>query len=140
LNRDQFGLHTHAPSDVHGQFCHARAKEAQGLVAVVATLSKGYDLDYIWKQVDPGPERDAASYYIHASDSGVEPPGRWWGSGARTLGFEPGHTVERKPYDLLFGERKAPDGTQLGRDLFPDPDRVPVAGPARGVRELEDGL
>ena len=23
--------------------------------------------------------------------------------------------MERKPYDLLFGERKAPDGTQLGR-------------------------
>jgi hypothetical protein len=24
-------------------------------VAVVATLSKGYNLDYIWKQVDRGP-------------------------------------------------------------------------------------
>jgi hypothetical protein len=23
--------------------------------------------------------------------------------------------VEREPYDLLFGERKAPDGTPLGR-------------------------
>ena len=37
------------------------------------------------------------------------------GPGARALGFEPGQTVEREPYDLLFGERKAPDGTQLGR-------------------------
>jgi hypothetical protein len=26
-------------------------------VAVVATLSKGYDLDYIWKQVDRGPTK-----------------------------------------------------------------------------------
>ena len=26
-----------------------------------------------------------------------------------------GQRVERKPYDLLFGERQAPDGTQLGR-------------------------
>jgi hypothetical protein len=34
------------------------------LVAVVATLSKGYDLDYIWKQVDRGPVKDAASYYF----------------------------------------------------------------------------
>jgi hypothetical protein len=33
----------------------------------------------------------------------------------RALGFEPGQTVEREPYNLLFGERKAPDGTQLGR-------------------------
>ena len=84
-------------------------------MAVVATLSKGYDLDYIWKQVDRGPAKDAASYYIQASETGGEPPGRWWGPGARALGFEPGQTVERQPYDLLFGERKAPDGTQLGR-------------------------
>ena len=84
-------------------------------MAVVATLSKGYDLDYIWKQVDRGPAKDAASYYIQASESGGEPPGRWWGPGAKALGFEPGQRVERKPYDLLFGERKAPDGTPLGR-------------------------
>jgi len=42
-------------------------------VAVVATLSKGYDLEYIWKQVDHGPVKDAASYYIQASESGGEP-------------------------------------------------------------------
>ena len=84
-------------------------------MAVVATLSKGYDLDYIWKQVDRGPAKDAAGYYIQASESGGEPPGRWWGPGARALGFEHGQTVERKPYDLLFGQRKAPDGTPLSR-------------------------
>jgi hypothetical protein len=27
-------------------------------VAVVATLSKGCDLEYIWKQVDRGPVKD----------------------------------------------------------------------------------
>ena len=48
-------------------------------VAVVATLSKGYDLDYIWQQVDRGVAKDAASYYIQASENGGEPPGRWWG-------------------------------------------------------------
>ena len=74
-------------------------------MAVVATLSKGYDLDYIWKQVDRSPVKDAAGYYIQASESGGEPPGRWWGPGAKALGFEPGQTVERMPYDLLFGER-----------------------------------
>ena len=31
------------------------------------------------------------------------------------LGFKPGQVIERKPYDLLFGERKAPDGTPLAR-------------------------
>ena len=84
-------------------------------MAVVATLSKGYDLDYIWKQVDRGPAKDAAGYYIQASENGGEPPGRWWGPGARALGFEYGQVVERGPYDLLFGQRRAPDGTPLGR-------------------------
>ena len=84
-------------------------------MAVVATLTKGYDLEYIWKQVDRGPAKDAASYYIQASEAGGEPPGRWWGPGAKALGFERGQRVEREPYDLLFGERQAPDGTQLGR-------------------------
>jgi hypothetical protein len=84
-------------------------------VAVVATLSKGYDLEYIWKQVDRGTAKDAASYYIQASENGGEPPGRWWGPGARALGLEPGQVVDRGPYDLLFGQRKAPDGTLLGQ-------------------------
>ena len=84
-------------------------------MAVVATLSKGYDLDYIWKQVDHGPAKDAAGYYIQASETGGEPPGRWWGPGAIALGFVPGQRVERQPYDLLFGQRKDPDGTPLGR-------------------------
>ncbi len=84
-------------------------------MAAVATLSKGYDLDYVWKQVDPGPAKDAAGYYIQASESGGEPPGRWWGPGAKALGFEHGQFVERGAYDLLFGQRKAPDGTPLGK-------------------------
>ena len=100
---------------IMGSSASSGRREVPRLVAVVATLSKGYDLDYIWKQVDRGPAKDAASYYIQASESGGEPPGRWWGPGAKALGFEPGQMVEREPYDLLFGERKAPDGTQLGR-------------------------
>jgi hypothetical protein len=84
-------------------------------LAVIATLSKGYDLDYIWKQVGQSPAKDAAGYYIQASETGGEPPGRWWGPGAQALGFEQGQIIERKPYDLLFGERKAPDGTPLGK-------------------------
>jgi hypothetical protein len=40
-------------------------------------MSKGYDLDYIWKQVDRGPAKDAASYYMQASESGGEPTGKW---------------------------------------------------------------
>ena len=56
-----------------------------------------------------------AAYYIEASEKGGEPPGHWWGPGAQALGFTPGQVIERDPYDLLFGERKAPDGAPLGR-------------------------
>ena len=101
---------------MYGQLCQLQAAvEVPRLVAVVATLSKGYDLDYIWTHVDRGPAKDAASYYLQASESGGEPPGRWWGPGAKALGLEHGQIVERGPYDLLFGQRKAPDGTPLGR-------------------------
>jgi conjugative relaxase-like TrwC/TraI family protein len=84
-------------------------------VAVVATLSKGYDLDYMWRQAGPGSQKEGAGYYLQASEDGGEPPGRWWGPAAEALGFQQGQLVEREPYDLLFGERKAPDGTPLGR-------------------------
>ena len=80
-------------------------------MAVVATIAKGYDLDYMWKNVG---SRSAGEYYISASEAG-EPPGRWWGPAAEALGFRRGQQVERGPYDLLFGERKGPDGTPLGR-------------------------
>src|ERR1700750_1347611 len=72
-------------------------------------------MEYIWKQVDRGAVKDAASYYIQASESGGEPPGRWWGPGAKALGFEPGQMVEHEPYGLLFGDRKAPAAPRGGR-------------------------
>jgi len=83
-------------------------------VAVVATLSKGYDLDYIWRQAGASAGKEGAGYYLQAAEAG-EPPGRWWGPGAEALGFTQGQVVEREPYDLLFGHRQAPDGTPLGR-------------------------
>ena len=101
-------------------------------MAVVATLTKGRDLDYIWKQVDQGPAKDAAGYYIQASEDGGEPPGRWWGPGAQALGFEPGQIGEREPYDLLFGEpygsrRRAP-GEASGQRPEGCGDLHPFAG------------
>jgi hypothetical protein len=84
-------------------------------VAVVATLSKGYDLDYMWRQAAPGSQKEGAGYYLQASQDEGEPPGRWWGPGAEALGFQRGQVVEREPYDLLFGQRKAPNGAPLGR-------------------------
>jgi ATP-dependent exoDNAse (exonuclease V) alpha subunit len=78
----------------------------------MATIAKGYDLDYAWRAV--GEAYQGAGYYLAATEAG-EPPGTWWGPGAERLGFAPGQQVEREPYNLLFGERKGPDGRKLGR-------------------------
>jgi conjugative relaxase-like TrwC/TraI family protein len=79
---------------------------------VMATVAKGYDLDYAWRAV--GEAYRGAGYYLAATEAG-EPPGTWWGPGAERLGFAEGQQVEREPYNLLFGERKGPDGQKLGR-------------------------
>jgi AAA domain/TrwC relaxase len=78
----------------------------------MATVAKGYDLDYAWRAV--GEAYRGAGYYLAAAEAG-EPPGTWWGPGAERLGFAAGERVEREPYNLLFGERKGPDGCKLGR-------------------------
>jgi conjugative relaxase-like TrwC/TraI family protein len=78
----------------------------------MATVAKGYDLNYAWRTV--GEAYRGAGYYLAAAEAG-EPPGTWWGPGAERLGFADGQRVERQPYNLLFGERKGPDGRKLGR-------------------------
>src|SRR5262249_48054402 len=77
----------------------------------MATVAKGYDLDYAWRAV--GEAYRGAGYYLAAVEAG-EPPGTWWGPGAERLGLA-GQQVVREPYNLLFGERKGPDGQKLGR-------------------------
>jgi AAA domain-containing protein/TrwC relaxase len=78
----------------------------------MATVAKGYDLDYAWRAV--GEAHKGAGYYLAAAEAG-EPPGTWWGPGAERLGFTAGQQIEREPYNLLFGQRKGPDGQKLGR-------------------------
>ena len=85
-------------------------------VAVVVTVAKGYDLGYVWKnqgqQEQPG--KSAGGYYISAVQHG-EPPGRWWGPGAKALGFTDGQVVERGPYDAVYQQRHPVIGERLGR-------------------------
>ena len=84
-------------------------------MAVVVTVAKGYDLDYIWKtQGQASPARTPGGYYINAAQAG-EPPGRWWGPGAQALGFTSGQVVERKPYDAVYQQRDPRTGDKLGR-------------------------
>jgi hypothetical protein len=84
-------------------------------VAVVVTVAKGYDLGYVWKnQGQATAEQTTGGYYINAAQAG-EPPGRWWGPGARSLGLATGQIVERKPYDAVYSQIDPQTGAKLGR-------------------------
>ncbi|MGH3273480.1 MAG: MobF family relaxase, partial [Streptosporangiaceae bacterium] len=91
-------------------------------MSVKASIAKGVDVSYHWRQAQVGGEarRPGAGYYIEAAGGAREagePPGRWWGTAAEHLGLAPGQEVEAAPYFALFGEHVDPrDGvTQLGR-------------------------
>jgi hypothetical protein len=92
-------------------------QEGGSRLAVVVTVAKGYDLGYIWKTQDQATtERTPGGYYINAAQAG-EPPGRWWGPGAQTLGFAVGQVVERAPYDAVYQQVDPLTGAKLGRQL-----------------------
>jgi conjugative relaxase-like TrwC/TraI family protein len=95
---------------------------------VKVSVAKGYDKDYPWRQVGAGAEAQGGGYYLSAVEAG-EPAGRWWGAGAQALGLEPGSVVGYKDHDLLFGQRRAPDGTKLRR--------APGTGAARAHEAYE---
>src|SRR5262245_12828012 len=103
------------PND-HGQFRTRVILEGRAAVAVVVTVAKGYDLGYVWKNQaqEDSAKKAIGGYYINAAQHG-EPPGRWWGPGAKALGFTPGQAVERDPYDAVYQQRHPATGEKLGR-------------------------
>jgi hypothetical protein len=52
-------------------------------------------------QDQPRTAQLTGGYYINAAQAG-EPPGRWWGPGAKALGLSQGQVVERKPYNAIY--------------------------------------
>ena len=100
VSNNRFGFTPlHHPMNM-GSSANDDPRGRRAFVAVVAALSKRYDLD--WKQVDRDPAKDAASYYIQASESGGEPPGRWWGPAVKVAAID---------YLLDGRYRMAADGT-----------------------------
>ncbi len=118
-------------------------------MAVYGTVARGYDADYPKRQAARGAAAEAlkgGGYYQAAVDAG-EPPGTWAGPGSAALGLEPGSVIDHDAHDVLFRERKGPDGTKLGRAPIQGGQSVkdvyirllaaePEAGPARR-RELQ---
>ena len=84
-------------------------------MAVIATLTKAYDLDYTWRQVDRDLTKDAAGYYIQASENGGEPPGRWWGRARKRSASSRARSWSGNRTTCCSASARPPDGTQLGR-------------------------
>ena len=109
-------------------------------MAVVVTAASGFDLGYVWKNQagQAEPERSAGGYYINAAQAG-EPPGRWWGPGARALGFSDGQVVERRPYEMVYRQLDPRTGEKLGRSRGNYAEVRRSSGPAPGGRAARDG-
>src|SRR5579871_4678595 len=97
----------------HGRSCGA-GREGGSRLAVVVTVAKGYDLGYMWKTQGEALGQATGGYYINAAQAG-EPPGRWWGPGARALGLASGQVVERRPYEAVYRQVDPRTGARLGR-------------------------
>ena len=87
-------------------------------MAVIAALSKGYDLDYIWKQVDRGPAKDAASYYIQASENG-ESRQAGGGTGRRSVRLRVRPDGRAQAVRLAVRRARGPDGASVGSAAGP---------------------
>jgi len=85
------------------------------------SIAPGYDPRYLTRQVGRGAE----NYYLSATIEHGEPPGIWWGEGARALGLEPGSEIDGRVFEPLyehFLDPRDPD--------FHNPD-VPIEDKAR---------
>ena len=63
---------------------------------------------------DPARRRKGPGTTSRPARTEASHPAAGWDGGAEALGFKQGQVVEREPYDSLFGQRQAPDGTPLG--------------------------
>lgn len=79
------------------------------------TISSGHSADYLTGQVGAGRE----SYYLGAVTVG-EPPGRWWGAGAKALGLE--GQVDNDVMTALYSEFLDPRDPR-----FADPETRPLS-------------
>ena len=84
-------------------------------MAVVATLSKGYDLEYIWKQVDRGPAKDAASYYIQAGETGENRPAAGGAPAPERSASSPARPSSANRTIFCSASVNLPTARQLGR-------------------------
>ena len=84
------------------------------------SIGKGYDPRYLTRQVGKGAE----NYYLSATAEHGEPPGVWWGEGARALGLEPGSEIDGAVFERLYEHFHDPRDPDFYDPSVPDEDKA----------------
>lgn len=100
------------------------------------SIVAGYDPGYLTRSVGKGAE----NYYLSAVAEHGEPPGIWWGEGARVLGLEPGTVVENKIMEMLYSTFLDPrDPEFLNKDV-PDEEKGHLGRRPQAFKSAEEIL
>ncbi|MER7129721.1 MobF family relaxase, partial [Streptosporangium saharense] len=84
------------------------------------SIAAGYDPGYLTRSVGRGAE----NYYLSAVAEHGEPPGIWWGEGARALGLEPGSLVEPAIMERLYTTFLDPRDPDFSNRDIPDEEKA----------------
>ncbi|SDI57541.1 conjugative relaxase domain-containing protein, TrwC/TraI family, partial [Sinosporangium album] len=98
------------------------------------SIAAGYDPGYLTKGVGRGAE----NYYLAAVAEHGEPPGVWWGEGARVLGLEPGATVDPLIMERLYSTFLDPRDPQFLDGLVPDAEKAHLGRRASGFKSAAE--
>ncbi|MFI6541438.1 MobF family relaxase [Nonomuraea sp. NPDC050547] len=98
------------------------------------SIARGYDPGYLTRSVGQGAE----NYYLSAVAEHGEPPGVWWGEGARVLGLEPGSVVQAPVMEKLYTHFLDPrDPDFLNQDV-PDVEKAYLGRRAGNYKSADD--
>jgi len=84
------------------------------------SIAPGYDPKYLTRQVGKGAE----NYYLSATVEHGEPPGIWWGEGARALGLEPGSEIDGAVFERLYEHFHDPRDPDFANPDVQDEDKA----------------
>ncbi|WP_192808972.1 MobF family relaxase [Actinomadura montaniterrae] len=85
----------------------------------IGTLAPGYDPRYLTREVGRGAE----NYYLSSVVEHGEPPGIWWGEGARALGLEPGTEIDAATFERLYEHFHDPRSPDFHDGSVPDEEK-----------------
>ncbi|RSN51125.1 MobF family relaxase [Actinomadura sp. WAC 06369] len=98
------------------------------------SIAPGRDAKYLTRQVGRGAE----NYYLSSVAEHGEPPGVWWGEGARTLGLEPGTEIDGAVFEKLYETFLDPRDPNFLDSSVPDEEKARLGRRKTTFRSWEE--